>query len=165
MIDRVTCFIAAREVPIVCEPQDTKRLPQTDYDAKFSLPYAVASMLVRGHVEVEDFTSDAIRDPAVLRVSERVGYELDAGAKFPQRFSGRVWIRLNDGRQLEHDEPINRGSPERPLSDADVYTKFHRNARRVLVPAAADAALAAVERLEHASDLGALTKPLRQRLL
>src|SRR5262249_1863747 len=44
-IERVECFIAPREVPIVCEPAAGKLAPQNAYDAKFSLPYAVASML------------------------------------------------------------------------------------------------------------------------
>ncbi len=165
MIDQVTCSIAAREVPIVCEPQATKRRPQTDYDAKFSLPYAVASMLVRGHVDVDDFTGEAIRDSAVLSLSERVSYQINPTAEFPRRFSGGLRMRLRDGRQLQHDEPINRGSAERPLSDAEVYAKFRRNACRALAPAGADAVLTAVERLERASDLSGLTESLRASLL
>ena len=40
--------------------------PRSEYEGKFSLQYSVASLLVRGHVAVADFTEEAISDPAVL---------------------------------------------------------------------------------------------------
>ena len=46
---RARCRSSASRAPPSC-------VPQTDYDAKFSLPYTVACMLVRGHVDVDDFT-------------------------------------------------------------------------------------------------------------
>ena len=49
-------------------------------------------------------------------------------ADFPRRFGGRLRIRLRDGRVVEHHEPINRGSAERPLSEDEVRDKFRRNA-------------------------------------
>jgi len=160
-IDEIECLIAAREVPIVCEPLASKRAPQTDYDAKFSLPYAVASMLVRGHVDVDDFTDAAIHDPQVLALAQRVVYRNDPDGGYPQRFGGRLRLRLRDGRVLEHHEPINRGSAERPLSADEVHDKFHRNAARVLPAAQVDAVIAAVAAIDHAGDLSALTVALR----
>ncbi len=162
-IERVECFISAREIPIVCEPAATKRVPQADYDAKFSLPYAVACMLVRGHVDVDDFTDDAIRDPAVLRVSDRVVYRPDPDADFPRRFPGRVRVTMRDGRTLEWHEPINRGSAERPLLDDEVRAKFRRNASRTLPPEQVTAIVTAVDELERAPDVRALSAPCAVR--
>src|SRR5262249_51474640 len=147
-IEEVECFIAAREVPVVCEPAASKRAPQNDYDAKFSLPYTVASMLQRGHVSVDDFTEAAIRDPAVLALAQRVVYREDHGSDFPRRFPGWLRIRLRNGRVLEHREPINRGSAERPLAESEVGEKFRRNAARVPPPAQAERVIALVAALE-----------------
>jgi 2-methylcitrate dehydratase PrpD len=163
-VQQVECFIAARQVPVVCEPEGTKRVPQSDYDAKFSLPYAVASMLVRGHVDLDDFTDAAIREPAVLALAQRVAHHVDPGSDFPRHFGGRLRIRLRDGRVLEHHEPINRGSADRPLSGDEVRAKFRRNAARTLAPQHAEAVLAAVEALERHADLAALVTPLRAQL-
>ncbi len=160
-IEQVECCIAARQVPVVCEPEASKRAPQTDYDAKFSLPYAVATMLVRGHVDVDDFTPAAIRDPAVLALAQRVVYRHDPDSDFPRRFPGWMRLRLRDGRVLEHREPLNRGSAERPLTATEVQDKFRRNATRALRADAADRLAAVVGVLEREPDLSRLTAALR----
>ena len=159
-IERIECFVAAREIPIVCEPEASKRTPQTDYDAKFSLPYAVASMFARGHVDIDDFTDAAIRDPAVLDLTRRIVYRDDPESDFPRRFGGRVRVQLRDGRILEHAEPINRGSAERPLSADEVREKFSRNAERRITRDRIDAVIEAVTSLERCDHLTALTRNL-----
>ena len=160
-IERVECLIAAREVPIVCEPEESKRTPQNDYDAKFSLHYTVASMLVRGHVDVDDFTPRAIRDPAVLALAQRIAYRDDPHSDFPRYFSGRMQIRLRDGRVLEHHEPVNRGCAERPLTRDEVRDKFVRLAARALSLSQAEAAIAAVAAVGSPRGVSALTATLR----
>jgi 2-methylcitrate dehydratase PrpD len=160
-ISHITCLIAAREIPIVCEPAATKQRPQTDYDAKFSLPYAVACMLSRGQVDIDDFTPAAISDFGVLDLAARTTYEVDAEAEFPRRFGGRLRVHLRDGRVLEHHEPVNRGSAERPLTEAEVIEKFRRNASRSLPPERIDAVIDAVASIERQVDLSALARSLR----
>ncbi|HSP95715.1 MAG TPA: MmgE/PrpD family protein [Candidatus Dormibacteraeota bacterium] len=160
-LEAIECHIHPREMPVVCEPVAHKQTPQTDYDAKFSLPYTVASMFVRGHVDLDDFTPAAIADRAVLGLARRVTCLPDPAADYPRCFPGRLRVRLRDGRVFEHDEPVNRGSFLRPLGDADVGDKFRRNAARVLAPAQVDAVADAVERLDRAADLSALAAALR----
>jgi 2-methylcitrate dehydratase PrpD len=159
-IEQVECFIAPRQMPIVCEPAASKLAPQNDYDAKFSLPYAVASMLVRGHVDIDDFTDSAIRDPVVLALAQHVVHRDDPDSDFPRCFPGRLRIRLRNGRVLEHHEPINRGSAERPLSEGEVQAKFRRNASRALAAEQVEAAIAAVAALEHQPSLMELAAAL-----
>ena len=155
-IAAIECFIHPREMPIVCEPRPTKLVPQTDYDAKFSLPYTVASMFVRGHVDLDDFTADAITEPAVLSLAGRVECVPDPAADYPRTFPGRLRVRLRDGRVLERDEPVNRGSAERPLSDDEVRHKFRRNAERAVSGAQADAIAAAIDTLDRAPRIAEL---------
>jgi 2-methylcitrate dehydratase PrpD len=159
-IDRVECLIDPREVPIVCEPAGTKKTPQNDYDAKFSLPYAVASMLLRGHVDIDDFSDQAIRDPAVLGLAQRVLYRDDPDSDYPGHFPGRLRIHLRDDTVLAHDEPINRGSADHPLTAEEVQAKFRRNAQRALPPAKVEAVIAAVADLDRHATLAALTAAL-----
>ena len=160
-IEQVECFIHPREVPVVCEPLATKLVPQNDYDAKFSLPYAVASQLVRGHVAIDDFTVAAIRERAVLALAQRVVYREDARNEYPRYFPGWMRLRLRDGRVLEHREPINRGHAERPLSADAVRDKFRRNAALAISPAAAEALTEAVASIERQPDLSPVAAPLR----
>jgi 2-methylcitrate dehydratase PrpD len=47
-------------------------------------------------------------------------------------------VTLRDGRRLVERVLANRGGPERPLSRAELLTKFRANAGRVLDPDAVD---------------------------
>ena len=104
-------------VSLVLEPADKKKLPRSDYEGKFSLQYSVASMLVRGHVAVSDFSDEAIADPAVLAVAGKVRYETPEYPTYPQAFPGGVRVTLADGSTLERDFPYQKGGPENPMSD------------------------------------------------
>ena len=97
-IDEVVVTVPEAGVSLVLEPAAQKKVPRSDYEGKFSLQYSVASMLVRGHVAVSDFTDDAISDPAVLGVAAKVSYETPEYATYPQAFPGGVRVRL-DGRR------------------------------------------------------------------
>jgi len=156
----VTCWVAEREMPVVCDPRPSKIRPQSDYDAKFSLPYAVACALVRGAVGIDDFEGDAIDDPAVLDLARRVECVADPHTDYPRRFPGRLRVDCNDGRQLQHDEPINRGSAERPLSNDEVEAKFLANAERALSPAAARSLADSIEALTDDGGLVAFVAAL-----
>ena len=112
----------------VCEPLAAKRRPQSDYDAKFSLPYAVACGLLRGRLGLAELAPAAWRDPQVLALMDRVTCVVDADSTFPRHYSGEVRVRMADGRELAHRESINRGHAERPLTNAEVVEKYAANA-------------------------------------
>ena len=52
---------------------DRKVLPQSVPDAQFSYYYTVATALVKGKVFIEDLTEEAIKNPEVLEMAQRVG--------------------------------------------------------------------------------------------
>src|SRR5262245_58573558 len=87
-IAEIVVSVPGRWVPIVLEPADEKKTPRSEYAGKFSLQYAVASMLVRGHVGVSDFTEAAIADPEVLAVAAKVSHEPREFATYPEAFPG-----------------------------------------------------------------------------
>ena len=47
-IESIEALMPAGTMPVVCDPIAAKRRPASDYDAKFSLPYAVASFFEQG---------------------------------------------------------------------------------------------------------------------
>src|SRR5262249_28810209 len=115
-------------VSLVLEPAADKARPRTPYDAKFSLPYSVAAMLVRGKVALGGYSEPAIRDERVLALAARVRYEVTAFATFPKAFPGGARIVLRDGSVLEAELAFQRGGAENPMSDDDVCEKFRANA-------------------------------------
>jgi 2-methylcitrate dehydratase PrpD len=133
-IVRVVARVPAGVVPVVCEPLAAKRTPRTDYDAKFSLPYCVATGLLRGKLGLAELRDEALADPAVRALMAKVEYVADPGFEYPRYYGGAVEVTLADGRVLTKEEPINRGSAERPLTDAEVVAKFRDNASALPPP-------------------------------
>ena len=61
----------------------------SSYGAKFSLPFSIAAMLVRGRAGLDEFSDAAIRDPKLLEIwPPRVRYELDSAIDYPRHFEG-----------------------------------------------------------------------------
>jgi 2-methylcitrate dehydratase PrpD len=148
-------------VPLVLEPAAAKAAPRTEYEGKFSLPYATAAMLVHGEVGVAAFTEKAIGDPVVRDVARRVRYEIRPYPTAAGAFPGGVRIRLRDGRTLAAECPHQKGAPENPLAPAEVAAKFRRNAGLALPPTAVAALEAAVLGLDLVDDVGGALAPLR----
>jgi len=146
----------------VCLPAAIRRKPTDTYTAIFSIYYAVAVALARGGYSLADLEPAALADPEVLALAGRIEYELDPKTTFPKYFSGAVIVTMKDGRTFERREDVHRGSPERPLTESDIITKFMDNAGRALPPDRAgrirDAVLE-VEALANAKDLAGMLSP------
>jgi 2-methylcitrate dehydratase PrpD len=143
-VEAIEVLMPAGTMPVVCEPIEAKRRPQSDYDAKFSIPYAVASGLLRGRVGLQELLPEALREPSVLAMMDRVRCSVDLDATFPRHYSGEVRVTLRDGRVLRHREAVNRGHAERPLDNAEVREKFMANATLHFPVAHAEAVCARV---------------------
>jgi 2-methylcitrate dehydratase PrpD len=155
-IDAIECKIHPREMPVVCEPVETKSRPQTTYDAQFSVPYTVAASLIQGKVDLDTFQPEAIRDKTLLELADRTTCIGDETQNYPEYFPGTVTVRMKDGRELTRDEPYNRGCSDNPVTKEDIESKFRRNAGQVLSSNRADEILAILRTLESVSNLSDL---------
>jgi 2-methylcitrate dehydratase PrpD len=124
----IRCSTADGYVHRLWEPLEMKRNPPTDYAAKFSVPFAVALGLQRGHAGLADFSGEAIADEALLRLSRLVTYEVDPDDPYPRRFTGHVRVETGDGRVFETRQDHLRGGQDAPLSRGEVDAKFLANA-------------------------------------
>jgi 2-methylcitrate dehydratase PrpD len=159
-IDDVVVTVPAAGVSLVLEPAEQKVAPRSEYEGKFSLQYSVASMLVRGHVAVGDFTDEAISDPGVLAVARRVRYEIRDYPTYPQAFPGGVAVRLADGTSFEADFPYQQGGPDNPLSTGEVRAKYRENAALALTDETAGRLEEAMLSLDEIGDLTGALAPL-----
>lgn len=157
-IDEILCTIPASAMSVVAEPRAEKTRPVTDDEARFSLPFAVASAVVGGRSPAEMFSEDARTDRRVLSLAERIAAE---PADELAATGGRVRVMLRDGRTRDATEDICRGAPGRALSDEDLRAKFTANARRRLDQASI-AKLAVqimrIDELDEIDELIALTQ-------
>jgi 2-methylcitrate dehydratase PrpD len=159
-IEEIVVRIPPGGVPIVLEPAEAKRTPVTAYDAKFSLPWCVAARLVDGRLEARSFDDDHVGDPDVLGLAARVRHEPWPDAEPPSPFAGAAAVRRRDGTVSEAVVGAPRGTPENPLTAAEVLEKYTANARLALDAGAADRLAEAVLGLRDRPDvrepLGAL---------
>jgi len=156
----IRCRTAAGPVPRLWEPLAAKHAPPNGYAAKFSLPYLVAVILVKGRAGLAEFTDVAARDPDVLRVAARVGYEPDATIDYPRQFVGDVEITLADGRAVRARQDRPRGGPDAPLTREELEAKFRGNAGLVLPPEPTERVIRCVGGLAGEAPLGGLLAAL-----
>ena len=159
-VERIDCPVAAFIVPIVCEPVDEKVAPATQAHGRVCLQYTIAEALSLGALGRTAYES--YRDPAIRALARRVHYYVDADYPGPGRFKGAVHIALRDGRKIEVTQEHNLGSPENPMSEAELRAKFDDNAACVLDAAQRERlarAIADVERLADVSVISRLTVP------
>ena len=129
-IDRIRsiqALIPEVAVKAVAEPVAGKRRPKNDYDAKFSIPYAVASGLARGRLGAAEFVPAAFTEPRLEKLMDKVDYRIDEASTFPRHYTGEVVVTLDDGRIVRERVAVNRGNPDRPLSNAEIEAKFFEN--------------------------------------
>jgi 2-methylcitrate dehydratase PrpD len=161
-IEDVLVIIPEAGVSLVLEPAEQKIAPRTVYEAKFSLQYSTAAMLVNGSAGLSAYSDEAIAEPRVLDLARRVRYETKEYATYPSAFPGGVRITMRDGRVLEAELPHQHGGPENPLSADEVRAKFRENAGLALPEAAVEALEAAILSLEQLEDVtGLLREPVR----
>jgi 2-methylcitrate dehydratase PrpD len=100
--------------------------------AKFSVQFVLAACFVRGRFGFAELETEALNDPQILALAQKVHHEADPDSAFPKYFSGGVVVTMKDGREFVHMEKINRGAGERALSEADISEKFFDNATLVI---------------------------------
>ncbi|WP_116083595.1 MmgE/PrpD family protein [Tropicimonas sp. IMCC34011] len=127
-ITKVEIRLPKDTLPIVAEPIEQKRNATNEYEAKFSAPFVVAAMLLRGRFGLPDLTDAALADADTRAVAARCSCEVDPDTRWPDYFSGGVKVTLSDGRVLEAHVPVNSGAGERQLDVDGVTKKYMMNA-------------------------------------
>ena len=159
-IAEIRCRTAPGPVPRLWEPLASKHAPQNGYAAKFSLPYLLAVILTRGRASLAEFEDDVVRDPQILSVASRVGYELDATIDYPRQFVGHLRVHLKDGRVVEEWQDHPRGGPDSPMSREEIEAKFRGNASLVMSDDRASQVIRNVMRLDLEPNLSNLRQSL-----
>jgi 2-methylcitrate dehydratase PrpD len=111
---------------IVAEPMDAKRRPASTVDAQFSMPFGAAVALVRGSASPADHARDALADPEIRRLMQRVHCHRDEqlDREYPAKWPATVDIELTDGRRVTEHVDFPKGDPENALSREELVTKL-----------------------------------------
>ena len=135
------------------------RNPQNMLAAKFSIPFAVATLLVHGRTDVTCFTPEAVRKDAVQALAKRVNVKEDPTltALMPARRPSRVRVTLKNGEKLEAEVSMNKGDFEDPYGPADLEKKYFSLADPVWGYAKAEQIRTQVMAVEKVKDINEVT--------
>lgn len=126
-IDKIECRIEERCYHIVCEPEEAKKNPETDYMMRFSLPYVTAVSLIKGRISPWEIDMRLARDSCVRELMSRVVCIADDSKKNPGYFPGWIKLYLRDGTEQVFDQRWEIGTPENPVDMDAVMEKFRNN--------------------------------------
>jgi 2-methylcitrate dehydratase PrpD len=136
-IETVRAGLAEPGRSLVTLPTDRKALPERVHEARFSLPYVLASALVHGRVDLATFRPAALHDPDVRALASRVVAVDDPESDYPVHDPAVVEL-VAAGRTWRVRVPYHPGSPEAPLTEERVVEKFVANAGWLLGRGAGD---------------------------
>ncbi len=150
--------IRLRAGPNILEPL-RYTYPADELQAKFSLQFGLASILLRRRAGLREYTREFLESVEMQETMRKVRTILDPEiAKMgTEKMRSIVEVELQDGRVLRKVAETARGTPEKPLKDADLYQKFKECASFVLNDSQIDKAFSNIREIEGVSNVAQLT--------
>ena len=121
---------------------------------------AIACCLIRGRFGLEETDAAAFTDPALLKLAQKVNYEIDPNSGFPKYRSGEVIIRMRDGREFSRRKNI---MPDDRAPEAEVTRKFMDNTRYPMAPARASSIMEMILNVESMANARTMAQALSMR--
>jgi len=131
--------VSLRVAPLVMDLCGKKGITK-GLEGKFSVYHGAAIGLVRGKGGIQEYTDEAVNDPAIRRVRENVTATGDPAITEDQ---ASIEVTLADGRKFSHFVEKSLGNIHRPMSDKQLEDKFRDQALPML----------GAEQIEKAIDL------------
>lgn len=127
----------------------------TSFGAKFSIPFALATILVHSRSGIDCFDLPAVRDPAVQALVARVHVVEEPAftAAYPERQRCALDITLRDGRVVSGHCEVMKGEPANPHRPEDVKRKYDALMEPIWGEARSRGLYEALMRLEDAPDV------------
>jgi len=134
--------------------------PTNGLQAKFSMEFCMAIILLDGKADLTKFTDAVVNRPDVQEMIGRVRFFADPEAEKAgyDKMTTIIKIIMKDGRTITGRADFGKGSPTNPMSYDEVAEKFQSCAAFAEWPAAkATQVIDMVRKLEDLSDVRALT--------
>jgi 2-methylcitrate dehydratase PrpD len=133
--------------------------PRNKFEAKYSMPFCVATALIDGKVVIKSFSDEKVKDPKIVELMKRVKMvvspELAKLGYNPEiaPVGCTVTIKLRNGK--EHLCRMDKGpwEPETPPSWDELADKYRSCAELVLKPEAIEESVDIIQDIEKAENL------------
>ncbi|WP_428487251.1 MmgE/PrpD family protein [Rhodopila sp.] len=128
--------------------------------AQMNIFFGLATLARGCGVSPDDYAEGRLADPALLAFLHRITVfedpEINAGGR-QARHACRMTVTTRRGERLRKDIYDRRGSPENPVDQPTLETKFRNNVRHCLADSQAERVMALVAMFEHLESTKELT--------
>ena len=139
--------------------------PRNELQAKFSMEFCMAILLLERKGGLEQFTDDVVNRPDVQAMIAKVSFGVhpEAEAAGFDKMTTIIEIEMDDGRVIKGQADFGKGSPANPMSDEELSEKFRQCASwGGLDKSRIEEVLKLVWKIEDLKDVNDLTKLLRK---
>jgi len=100
--------------------------PQTGLEAKFSMEFCVAILLLRRKAGLAEFTNRVVQDARVQEMIAKVRYYVDPEAESAgfDKMTSIIKITLKSGKTISGRASFGKGSPADPMTFEETAAKF-----------------------------------------
>jgi 2-methylcitrate dehydratase PrpD len=100
--------------------------PKTGLEAKFSMEFCMAILLLRGKAGLSEFSDQVVRQTDVQEMIGRINFYVDPEAESVgyDKMTSLLKIHLKDGRVLTGRGDFGKGSPANPMTFGEAAAKF-----------------------------------------
>lgn len=153
-ISQILVETTARGADILSDPSKYK--PTTKETADHSLPYVIAAAVADGNVLPDSFSDEKLKDPRIWDLLGKIKVVADPeiDAMFPGVKRARVSITSNAGETHTAQVDHAKGSPQNPMSDDEIVSKFQANAEGVINSSRQDEIIDWTWRFDELTDIG-----------
>ena len=139
--------------------------PTNELQAKFSMEFCMAILLLERKGGLEQFTDAMVNRPDVQALIQKVNFGMNPEAEAAgfDKMTTLIEVELTDGQVLRGRADFGKGSPANPMSDAELSEKFRQCAAwGGLSGPQAEAVLDLLWNIEALKDVNELTGLLRR---
>lgn len=134
--------------------------PKTGLEAKFSMEFCLAILLLRGKAGLSEFADQIVQQPDVQDMIRKINFYVDPEAEKAgyDKMTSLLRIHLKDGRIITGRADFGKGSPADPMTFEEAAVKFRGCAEYAQWPRIkTEKIIDFVKTLESAPDMSALS--------
>jgi 2-methylcitrate dehydratase PrpD len=134
-IMQITVHVSPHDHNYLACPEDRKRNPANIIESQFSLYWAIASAIAYRSVSIRNFTQEALHDLTIREIVPKITAIPEVDLVVGQSFTPAIVdIVTKDGKKDTRRVDFPFGSPENPMSFADVSAKLRHCCKYSIKP-------------------------------
>jgi len=150
-IESIDCEVAPSVLQVVKIAK-----PRNPMEAKFSLPFCIATALLDGEVVMETFTDERLHAPNVQRLMQKVRPRTEPSLSRRGTFAATITVRMKDGGLVSasKDRTLwDQPDVENPEKRRQLFAKYESCAARTLTAEQIAETVSIVQALEKEPDI------------